>query len=352
MTSLVTDVLVVTMKIRGLFAGERKNQKRGRVVLRKNTAVYHVVSKTAYHDFRFSDAHKKVFRGMLERQAEFCGVELLTFCILDNHFHLLVRIPYVETPLTDEELIRRYKVLYEGRPIPKSALSAEEVTEIFKSGGAAAKLLRKQLQARMMNLSVFVKELKQRFSIWYNRNFENVGTNWCEPFKSVLIEDVPHVLKLIAAYIDLNPVRAGICENPEEYAFSSIGEACAGNKYARKGLLSVYLSRNWESVRKKYLYLLSKDQPLRPEKSLGSDAVFDVLGAHLTQPIGLLLRQRLRIFSEGGIVGSSDFVRQVEAFLSKRFAWKKRFKPKPLHVDAEGSCQFHSLYLLPIPLTY
>lgn len=321
------------------------------MVLSKNTAVYHVVSKTAYHEFRFLAEHKKTFRDMLERQAQFCGVEVLAFCILDNHFHLLVRVPYSEQSSTDEILLQRYKALYAGRPIPKSALTIEEVESILKEGGSTAKLLRKQLLARMGNVSIFVKELKQRFSIWYNNHFDNVGTIWCEPFKSVLVEDLPNVLKLVSAYIDLNPIRAGICESPEDYPFSTIGEASRGSSFARKGLLNIYLSKHWSSTCKKHFYLLSKDQPLNPGKGLNYNDVGEMLGIHSNVPIGQLLRQRLRVFSEGGIIGHANFVKQIESFLQQKHAFKKRFKPKPLYAE-KSSCKFHSLYFLPIPLTY
>lgn len=330
---------------------KRNKRKNRRVVLGKNTAVYHAVSKTAFHEFRFSSEHKKMFRSMLERQAEFCGVEILAFCILDNHFHLLVRVPYHETPPSDETLIKRYEALYAGRPIPPSALPIEEVKAIFNEGGGPAKVLRAQLISRMGDLSIFVKELKQRFSIWYNNHLDNVGTVWCEPFKSVLVEDLPNVLKLVSAYIDLNPVRAGICEAPEDYPFSTIGEATQGSSFARKGLMNVYLSRNWASTCKKYLYLLSKDQPLSPGRGLEYHDVRDMLGIEPNVPIGILLRQRLRIFSQGGIIGHASFVEQMEAFLKRRNAPKKRFKPKPLYAE-KSSCKFHSLYHLPIPLTY
>lgn len=322
-----------------------KGKKRGRVLLEKNTAVYHVVSKSAFHEFRFSDKCKEMFRSMLERQAEFCGVEVLAFCFLDNHFHLLVRIPYLEKAPDDKELIRRYEALYGGRPVPKNALTIEEVKEILLAGGSPARALRKQLLARMADLAVFVKELKQRFGIWYNDHFDNVGTLWCERFKSVLIEDVPSVLKLVAAYIDLNPVRAGICKEPESYLFSTIGEACAGGAFAQRGLMKIFLSRNWQSVRKKFLYLMSDDQPLCPGKGLAPHDVAELLGAGRTSPVGLLLReQRLRVFSEGGVLGTSDFVQQVEAFLSRRCAWKKRFEPKPVY---HGGGSVYSLYILP-----
>lgn len=329
-------------------------KQRRRILLYKNTAVYHVVSKTAYHDFRFSEEHKRAFRGMLQRQAIFCGVEVLAFCILDNHFHLLVRIPYRETPLTDAELIERYEALYAGKPLPESALSIEDVITILKTGGTQAKALRKQLQARMMNLSVFVKELKQRFSIWYNNHFDNVGTVWCEPFKSVLVEDTPNVLKWIAAYIDLNPVRAGICENAQDYPFSSIGEAFAGKLPTRRGLMALHQSRNWPSVQKQYLALLCTEPSLSPKETPEPVASMDPNASppHMKDlPPGLILRQRIKAFSKGGVIGSDDFVSQIEAFLNQHPNAKKRFKPKPI-CQNQTHCPVHSMFLPPIPLSY
>ncbi len=55
-----------------------------------------------------------------------------------------------------------------------------------------------------------MKELKQRFSRWYNRQTGRFGTLWAERFKSVLVEDHPANVETLAAYIDLNPVRAGL----------------------------------------------------------------------------------------------------------------------------------------------
>jgi putative transposase len=72
-----------------------------------------------------------------------------------------------------------------------------------------------------------MKTLKQRFSVWYNRNHRRYGTLWADRFKSVLVEGSGNPLQTMAAYIDLNPVRAGIVEDPKEYRFSGYAEAVA-----------------------------------------------------------------------------------------------------------------------------
>jgi putative transposase len=91
----------------------------------------------------------------------------------------------------------------------------------------------------MGDVSAFMKELKQRFSRWYNEVHDRYGTLWAERFKSVLVEDDSDALRTVAAYIDLNSVRAGLTPDPKDYRYSGYGEAVAGSGKARAGLLSV-----------------------------------------------------------------------------------------------------------------
>jgi REP element-mobilizing transposase RayT len=72
---------------------------------------YHVVSRIVDRAFRMDDAEKEVFRGMMRRAEAFCGVRVLTYAVMSNHFHLLVEVP--ERAGVDEaELVRRMTVLY------------------------------------------------------------------------------------------------------------------------------------------------------------------------------------------------------------------------------------------------
>ena len=67
----------------------------------------HSVSGTPYFDERA----KEILRKMIWQVADFSGVEVLTYCVMSNHFHVLVRVP-VPDQLSDAELLRRYRVLY------------------------------------------------------------------------------------------------------------------------------------------------------------------------------------------------------------------------------------------------
>jgi hypothetical protein len=79
----------------------------------------------------------------------------------------------------------------------------------------------------------------QRFTCWFNRERGRRGTLWESRFRSVIVED-GLAARTMAAYIDLNPVRAGMVEDPADYRWSSYGEAVGGGRgaaAARRGLV-------------------------------------------------------------------------------------------------------------------
>jgi REP element-mobilizing transposase RayT len=55
-------------------------------------AVYHCMTRTVNGEFLFEDREKEVLRQMIRQVADFCGVDVLTYCIMSNHFHVLVRV--------------------------------------------------------------------------------------------------------------------------------------------------------------------------------------------------------------------------------------------------------------------
>ena len=212
--------------------------KKKRWVVEAQTAAYHVMSRTAFKSLKFHDHHKTKFKDFLRRQATFCGVEVLNFCLLDNHFHLLIRIPYKRS-VPDKEILRRYEILYEGNQNP-NILKVHKVAQLLKENGEKGKALRKQLRKRMGCLATFVKELKQRFGIWYNALHGNEGTLWGDKFKSTLVENTPNTLEEIALYMDLNPLRVKACERPHDYKHSSFGSALNHCALALTGIQGIY----------------------------------------------------------------------------------------------------------------
>jgi putative transposase len=106
-------------------------------------AVYHCMTRTVNGEFLFKDREKEILRKMIRQVADFCGVEVLTYCILSNHFHVLVRVPDRAT-VSDRELMRRYKVLY-PKPTKYQEASIGLMASELRAGGDEADAIRRRL---------------------------------------------------------------------------------------------------------------------------------------------------------------------------------------------------------------
>ncbi|MCH8474504.1 MAG: transposase [Opitutales bacterium] len=207
--------------------------RKQRLKIKGQRALYHVMSRTVNGEIFFSEEEKEAMRRMLFKVAGFCGVKILTYCLMGNHFHVLVEVPDGQgIKLDDAELLRRYSLLHgEDGVLRKSARARKyapntpnQVERTLKDGGEEAEKMRASLRSRMHDLSAFVKIYKQQVSIWYNANHDRYGPLWSDRFKSVLVQGSGSALLVMAAYIYLNPVRAGLVEDPRDYAFSGYGE--------------------------------------------------------------------------------------------------------------------------------
>ncbi|MBM3883928.1 MAG: transposase, partial [Verrucomicrobia bacterium] len=90
-----------------------------RIKVKNRIAVYHCVSRIVGAQRLIDDLGKETLVRLLRRLATFCGLEVITYCIMSNHFHVLVRVPAEQNP-TDEELVERMKALY-GKAKPREA---------------------------------------------------------------------------------------------------------------------------------------------------------------------------------------------------------------------------------------
>lgn len=275
-------------------------------------AIYHCMSRTVNGAALFGQREKEALRKLIRRVADFSGVELLTYCLMNNHFHVLVRIPEA-SPVPDEELLRRFGVLY-PKPTAYQTASILAMKLALEKNDEEAIKIRERLLARMGDVSAFMKTLKQRFSTWFNKTSDRFGPLWSDRFKSVLVEGKGHVLHSMAAYIDLNPVRAGIVEDPKDYRFCGYAEAVAGQGDALKMLKFITSG----------LYPVSTAEALQGYRQLlfgkGSAAV--VGGAAIPRELAaqvlekeegrlstsVILRCKIRYFSEGVVLGSKEFV--------------------------------------------
>ncbi|MCH6255509.1 transposase [Puniceicoccaceae bacterium K14] len=307
--------------------------RQARIKIEGKRAVYHCMTRVVGGEFLLGEREKEILRKQLWNVAGFCGVEVLTYCLMSNHFHVLVRTPLeseIEN-MTDLELLRRAGKIYSADKVDffKEMLSSEDES--------VSRNYRSNLKARMGDISLFMKELKQRFSIWFNRTRKKkrVGTLWAERFKSVLVEDDPFALMTVAAYIDLNSVRAGLVTDPSEYRFCGYGEAMAGSKSAKRGIRLLAGRRiNMANALEQYRVVVFgkgyASKSANGKRAVDGDKAKKVLEQGGRVEMTEALRCRVRYFTDGAVIGSNEFVQSYFETNRANFGIKRRDGPRKL----------------------
>ena len=183
-------------------------------------AIYHIINRGSRRDKIFKRIKdKKQFLSRLLEVKEKYGVIIHAYCIMDNHYHLLVETPNA-------------------------------------------------------NISSFMKILQGGYANWFKAKYNQIGPLFQSRYKSVLVEDEAYLITL-SAYIHLNPVRAGIIERAEKYTWSSCFNYFKGTK---SDLLEQSTILKYSGNRRNYFHILSEminNVPV-PEAIYGK---FSILGS-------------------------------------------------------------------------
>ena len=142
----------------------------------------------------------------------------------------------------------------------------------------------------------------------------------------------------MAAYIDLNPVRAGLVDDPKDYRFCGYGEAIAGRNAAIRGLGLAVGMIGWNPGKtlSGYRQLLygkgsvpgNKDNDVAFSRE---EAVRVLEKENGKLPLHMLLRCRVRYFTEGVALGSEAYLREVYSrSRSGDSGYGKPFSPNPM----------------------
>jgi REP element-mobilizing transposase RayT len=305
------------------------------------------------------EGEREIFRHILRKAAAFSGVNVLTYAILSNHFHVLLDVP-VQPVLDDTELLRRVTVLYGT----VAGSLYKERWDVWRSGGLDLLVEREQseLRRRMGDISPFMKLLKQRYSISYNQRHKRTGTLWEGRYVSLLVEGERRALSTVASYIDLNPVRAGIVRDPAQYRWSGYGEACGGSEAARQGILIIHASNQqgqdatWPEAAAAYRASLYTQGEERRDESgrllrvgFSPEEAQEVIDRGGRMPLPDLLRCRVRYFRDGLAFGSKAFVEGVFGRNRTHFGAKRKTGARKMRFClAEELCIARDLRVSPV----
>ncbi len=350
-------------------------------------AIYHVVTRVVDRRFVLEAAEKEQLRILLRMYERFTGCQILSYCLMSNHLHVLLEVPPgcekgESLGLSDEELLRRLGGLYSrnytasvareieaaqrmiagdalederGDGGQRRTLTKEERERSVRAGKEMLEAIHVRYSYRMHSLSEFFKGMLQRFTCWFNREHGRRGTLWESRFRSVIVED-GLAARTMAAYIDLNPVRAGMVEDPADYRWSSYGEAVGGGRGAKKaqmGLVRALYSfgsrevtaRSWSQggVGKEYRKILiaagmeqgeergnvATKQRVVVRKGMDRKKAAKELERLSKEEerdlkISKVGRCRVRYFTDGAVIGSKAFVDGVFRKSRERFGPKRK----------------------------
>lgn len=133
------------------------------------SGIYHLMMRGINRQRIFEDEGDSArFLEVLAHYKEICGYELLGYCLMGNHVHILMKVG--------------------AEPLP-----------------------------------TVMRRIASKYVYWYNVKYERVGHLFQERFKSEPVEDDAYLMTVLR-YIHRNPVKAGLCEKPEDYGFSSYGD--------------------------------------------------------------------------------------------------------------------------------
>ena len=207
--------------------------------IKEHDTVHHLVSRIAHRVYFLKESERMDFLEFVRRTADFTGIRLLGWCVMGNHFHILVFLPVPE-PVDEEEILRRYAVL-KGRGAVNSVRDSFARWRIDGEAGErkVEEWLDRQRQ-RMYSVASFMKIVKQWFTAEYNKRNGHKGTLWESTYYDrVLIRRESDMAKCLA-YIHLNPIRAAASDRFDGYAWSSYAAFKKGDPTATAGMKFVY----------------------------------------------------------------------------------------------------------------
>ena len=179
-------------------------------------AIYHITCRGNARNDIFLDAKDRtMFLGFLGKAVERCSWLCHAYCLMNNHYHLLVETPDA-------------------------------------------------------NISEGMHYLNCVYTIYFNRHHERVGHVLQGRYKSILVERDSHLLEL-TRYVVLNPVRAGLVDRPEDWPWSSY-RATAGIENAPPFLHTSWLLSQFDKkpglAREAYRAFVAEDNKSNPWEDL------------------------------------------------------------------------------------
>ena len=284
-----------------------------------DTTYYHIVNRVAGDSkyFPFGDVEKEYMFKLLERLNVFYRVDVISFVVMSNHIHLICAANPGLPPL--EEVRRRWR-----------AFNGPDVHEpLWETPGTY-----ERVAARMRDISCLMKDLQQRFTQWFNRTRPSMrrGFLWSGRFVSNIIEKGEALWRCLK-YVENNPVRAEICDRAEDYRFSTWGRLHGSGRHpfseSFQKHVRLYLGErafDWDDMRVAAELSAVMATQAALESGASQEEIHEAGVEARSRPrFRTVLTRRVRYWTDGAVIGSKTFLREVEAKIRDASRPPKRF---------------------------
>ena len=277
---------------------------------------YHLYNRISgsKHDYPLTEpSSRKRLIDLLRHYSSAYFCEVSTFCIMGNHYHLVVKFdkPFEVTP---DELKRRASILY-----PQSAALINDWPEEKWH----------RLRERLFDISEFMRNFQSAFSRWYNHAHQRRGRLWADRFKSTYLHTPQSVIDCML-YVELNAVRGALTERPEDWKGGSLylREINKADwlmplrqilqRRSHKDALIEYRERLYYrgSIPTREGQAAISEEVLAQEKARG----FEVSGVY---------SKRIGYFVDGIAIGTEGFIRELLAWMREKGLYLRRKNPVP-----------------------
>jgi REP element-mobilizing transposase RayT len=201
---------------------------RREIVAHEEVGIYHCIARCVRRAFlcgvdpftnKDHEHRKGWIRDRLKELASFFAVEVCGYAVMSNHLHVVLRSrPDLAQRWTDEEVALQWRRLFPARD-PLTGLagepSAQDLSTITSDSGRVT-----ELRKRLASLSWFMRCLNEPIARAANQEDGCTGRFWEGRFRSQALVDEAAILAC-SIYVDLNPIRAGIADTPENSQFTS-----------------------------------------------------------------------------------------------------------------------------------
>jgi len=197
-------------------------QARGEYLNPNEVQIVHAVQRCVRRAFlcgrdAFTGQSFEHRRAWIRQRLEFLsgvfGIDCLTYTVLSNHVHVVLRSrPDVVREWSDRDVAVRWLRLFPGRRETNGQLAAPDEHEVAMITGDTDRVT--ELRSRLSDMSWWMRCLAENIARRSNKEDACKGRFWEGRFRAQLILDEASLLAC-AAYVDLNPIRAAVARSPE-----------------------------------------------------------------------------------------------------------------------------------------